>query len=323
MALLSFRIFPKRTACLKTLLFFCLQMAAIGQTACTPSQPPMQTAGSADETAACAEPQEAIDALYTESDSLEVVKLLKECPAETDNDVLYFARHFIGRPYVAHTLEGNAEERLVVNLRQLDCTTFVETVTALVMTRRQGKTSFLDFCNNLERIRYGKGGRNGYCSRLHYFGWWIQENERRGIVSIVGDAKLFTGRKQLNLSYMSQHPEKYEALRRSPSRRDSIYRLEQAYNGISFPYLPARLCCRPPQELQAIEPGDLIAITTSKKGLDYAHLGFATRDKEGCLHLLNASSIYKKVVDDGNTLCQYLKKHPSFTGITVLRIKKN
>jgi hypothetical protein len=34
---------------------------------------------------------------------------------------------------VAHTLEPNNNERLIINLRQLDCTTFVEQVAALYL----------------------------------------------------------------------------------------------------------------------------------------------------------------------------------------------
>ena len=70
---------------------------------------------------------------YRESDSVKVATLLDEArqqPADT-NWMLYFARRLTGIPYVAKTLEVNNEEQLIVNLRQLDCTTYVETVTAL------------------------------------------------------------------------------------------------------------------------------------------------------------------------------------------------
>jgi hypothetical protein len=49
-------------------------------------------------------------------------------------------------------------------------------------------------------------------------------------------------------------------------------------------------------------------------------LGFAVWKKDG-LHLLNASMIHKKVVEEPMTFYQYLQKHPSHTGIRVLRIK--
>ena len=71
---------------------------------------------------------------------------------------------------------------------------------------------------------------------------------------------------------------------------------------------------------QAVRSGDIIALTTKKAGLDISHVGFAVWHKNS-LHLLNASSLKKKVVDDDETLYSYSKKHPSMTGIRVLRIR--
>ena len=73
--------------------------------------------------------------MAADTDSTFVMKALKEArslPSAT-NFPLHFARLFIGRPYVAHTLEVADPERLVVNTRQLDCTTLVENVTALTL----------------------------------------------------------------------------------------------------------------------------------------------------------------------------------------------
>ena len=67
--------------------------------------------------------------------------------------------------------------------------------------------------------------------------------------------------------------------------------------------------------------GDIIAITCQKPGLDIAHLGFAVWQKDG-LHLLNASQIHKRVVEEPMTLRQYLEKHPSHTGIRIVRSNK-
>ena len=69
--------------------------------------------------------------LYTQADSARVEALLRENPGE--NDVLFYARKFIGVPYVAATLEKSDPEQLVVNLRQMDCTTLVETTLALTL----------------------------------------------------------------------------------------------------------------------------------------------------------------------------------------------
>ena len=50
-----------------------------------------------------------------------------------------------------------------------------------------------------------------------------------------------------------------------------------------------------------------------------ACLGFAVWHKDG-LHLLNASQLHKKVVEEPMTLEQYLSRHPSFTGIRVVQL---
>ena len=69
-----------------------------------------------------------------------------------------------------------------------------------------------------------------------------------------------------------------------------------------------------------VKDGDVIVIITNKKGLDTQHLGFASWHKDG-LHLLNASSIHHKVIEEPMTLRQYLYKHPTMPGIRILRIK--
>ena len=61
---------------------------------------------------------------YQKADSLTVCSLLAK--ANTKTSTLWFARQFLGVPYVAHTLELNDKEQLVVNTRELDCTTLVE-----------------------------------------------------------------------------------------------------------------------------------------------------------------------------------------------------
>ena len=55
-------------------------------------------------------------------------RLLNDTSLRTSLD---FARRLKGRPYVASTLEVADPERLVVNLRGLDCATLVETASAL------------------------------------------------------------------------------------------------------------------------------------------------------------------------------------------------
>ena len=80
---------------------------------------------------------------YLQADSLKICQLLQQANRETS--VLWLARQFLGVPYVAHTLEINDDERLVVNTRQLDCTTLFETVTALKLCTQADKHGFADY----------------------------------------------------------------------------------------------------------------------------------------------------------------------------------
>lgn len=263
---------------------------------------------------------------YTREDSLTVVRLLEEGktqPAGT-NMPMFFAERLIGVPYVAATLEINDWEDLVVNLRQLDCTTLVENVVALTRTVRKTRPSFEAFCRELETIRYKDGVRNGYSSRNHYFSEWIDSNSRLGIVAEVkGEAgknyRPFTAVQKLNLNYMSTHPDKYPMLKGKPDEIARISANEKESGGKTVRYIPFELLDKGKEVLGDVCDGDILAIVTKKNGLDTSHLGFAVW-QNGKLHLLNASSIHKKVVLEPMTLSQYMKKHPSQAGVRVVRI---
>jgi len=259
---------------------------------------------------------------YSQKDSIVATELLKSCMTECktkDNSLIYFARKLKSIPYVARTLEGGECERLVVNLRQLDCTTYVENVIALYLCIKNGKTTFRDFCNYLRNIRY-ENGIVTYPTRLHYFSYWIEQNTLTGIVrEIVPQDSSVTEDSEYDIYYMSSNPEKYPALRKDTSLIDDIAEMEKYFDGKTYRYIPkAKL--KNPESLQAyIKDGDIIAIVTNKKGLDISHIGFAAWHK-GNLHLLNASSIHKKVVEEPMSLYKYMMRHPSQTGIRIIRV---
>lgn len=259
---------------------------------------------------------------YLQKDSIVATELLKSCMTECktkDNCLMYFARKLKSIPYVARTLEGGERERLVVNLRQLDCTTYVENVIALYLCIKNGETTFRDFCNYLRKIRY-ENGIVTYPTRLHYFSYWIEQNTLTGIVrEIVPQDSSVTEDSEYDIYYMSSNPEKYPALRKDTSLIDDIAEMEKYFDGKTYRYIPkAKL--KNPESLQAyIKDGDIIAIVTNKKGLDISHIGFAAWHK-GNLHLLNASSIHKKVVEEPMSLYKYMMRHPSQTGIRIIRV---
>jgi len=263
---------------------------------------------------------------YEWEDSTRVANMLQEARlhAEDQNMVLYFAHQFLDTPYVGHTLEVNEEESLVVNLRQLDCTTFVETVMALTLAFYHDGQGWDDYLWWLQTIRYDKGKMDGYCSRNHYFSQWINSNSRLGLVEEqTGDASAdhypFVATQQLQLSFMSTHPEYYAMLKNHPERVKTMASLERELSGTEVRYIPASLLDKSAEELRYIKDGDILAYVTNKNGLDISHVGFAEWGKDGKLHVLNASSIYKKVILEPMTLYQYAKKQPAMLGIRVIR----
>lgn len=273
---------------------------------------------------------QAIDGIFSDrthfstEDSLTICNMLEEArqQPQTAGQPLFFARKFIGRPYVAHTLELPGEERLVVNTTQLDCTTLVETVTALTMCAARKLYSFRDYLNALMSLRYRGGRLDGYVSRLHYFSDWIEDKGRMGITTeIQSPAPPFTGVQKLDIYYMSTHTKSYKALEEHSEFIEKIREQEMELTGRTYRFIPKRDVQNTKLMRNTVKDGDIIAITCNKRGLDIAHLGFAVWRNDG-LHLLNASMLHKKVVEEPMTLYKYLQQHPSHTGIRIIRLNR-
>ncbi len=264
----------------------------------------------------------AVSVQYSASDSLMVEQLLRIGQQERGNEnrMIYYGKKFLDVPYVAHTLEIGNEEKLVVNLKQVDCTTFVEYVAALSMCDMKEQRHFKDFCNNLTSIRYRNGIIDGYASRLHYFTWWGEDNERMGIVKeIVSEDAPFTAVQRVQVDYMSSHPLLYKRLKNDASLIPVIKEYEAAMNGKQYRYIPKSRLGGTREELSAVCSGDIVSIITSKKGLDTSHVGIVVW-QDGRLHLMHASSLKNRVVLDSETFYDYSMKQRSQLGIRVYRL---
>ena len=119
---------------------------------------------------------------------------------------------------------------------------------------------------------------------------------------------------------MSNHYTSYPMLKANPQMVVPIAQMEKKLTGRKYRYIPKSTIRNNNLYRQAIHDGDIIAITTKKEGLDTSHIGIAVWHKDG-LHMLNASQIHKKVVEEPMTLYQYMQKHPSQTGIRIIRVK--
>jgi hypothetical protein len=247
----------------------------------------------------------------------ELIRTLDQGEASSETPgrlVLRIGAFFLGRPYRAETLESKKVERLVLNLRELDCVTFVENVVALTWLGRSRQKSFDAFRRLLREIRYRQGRLRGYASRLHYFSDWIYDNEKKGIVKDVTEE--IGGRPfHKAVSFMTTHPELYPPLKQAVQFRRMRSVEREISRRVLFFISKKDLRRRE----RGIHDGDLIAITAKTEGLDILHVGFAARVKNR-VHLLHASSAEGRVVLSLKTLYRYLMENEARSGIMVARL---
>lgn len=265
---------------------------------------------------------------YTPEDSIRVMNLLQSAEKDAAKDstagqtMLRIGRAIekMNIPYVAHTLEPNDQERLIINLRELDCTTFVESAMALTLCVRSGRTTFDDYCRILQKIRYWQGRAPQYIRRLHYFTSWIEDNTTMDLVKELQTPNPpFTAVQTVQAHYMTQHVDKYRMLTVNPQDVPMIREMEKRIEGKKYRYIPKQQLYNNRQLRNTIHDGDIIVIITNIKGLDTQHIGIAAWHADG-LHLLNASSIHHRVIEEPMTLRQYLYKHPTMPGIRIVRV---
>jgi len=219
----------------------------------------------------------------------------------------------LGTPYVGGTLEGAGPEICRADLTGLDCVTFFENVLAMARCSKLGTPSWDAFIKQITRTRYRDGQLDGYTSRLHYTAEWIENNVAKGVVRDVtpdlgGDVF------PIRVSFMSEHPQYYPPLKADTSLVGTIASIERRL-ATTTRYIVPR------EKIADIEPllktGDIVAIATSKAGLDYAHTGLIVR--EGSVaRLMHASVTKKKVILDVR-LSDYIASVKSHIGVSILR----
>jgi hypothetical protein len=236
------------------------------------------------------------------------------------DSIVRLGETFVGTPYAAATLDVPGDERLVVNLRELDCVTFVESVLALARVAREPAGQERDaaeewaaFEDELRRLRYRNGVVAGYASRLHYFGEWIADNERRGVVRdltrVLGGVE-----DDRPLTFMSAHPEAYPQLA-EPANREAIGQVEAALSTRPRGRIPRE---RLADALPQIAGGDVLAATTEIEGLDVVHTAFAYW-QAGELHLLHAPDVGEVVRVSPAPLLEWMRLNRQQTGLMVAR----
>lgn len=220
---------------------------------------------------------------------------------------------FVGAPYVPATLEAPGPEHLVVNLREFDCVTFVESMLAFARVLRSNKSDFDSFRNELQRIRYHDGELKEYPSRLHYFSDWIADNQAKGVVE--DQTRALGGVVDAEpIDFMSQNRAEYRQL--ADARfYEAIRQREKELNQRTRYMIPEN---KIDQIASRIRNGDVIAATSSVKGLDVAHTGLAIW-RGGKLHMMHAPLIGDSVEISENPLSERIIFIPRQDGIMVAR----
>ncbi|MDN3689558.1 N-acetylmuramoyl-L-alanine amidase-like domain-containing protein [Cyclobacterium jeungdonense] len=260
------------------------------------------------QTVCSVESRNILEAAFSELSQTKYSKL------STNDLIVNIGSQFIHTPYVEKTLELPGEEKLVIDVMGLDCTTFLETVVVLARLTKQGRLSFEDYEQELEFLRYRDGIKRDYSSRLHYFSDWTYQNQRKGILNDITSE--MGGRYYENKpSFMSANPRFYVQLN-NPEFLVQLKAIEEEIKLRTYSFVPKEELSR---HVDKIKPGDLIAITTTMKNLDIVHVGFAI-EQNGLIHLLHASTRSMQVEISDKPLSDYLKGNKSQSGIMVSRL---
>lgn len=235
-----------------------------------------------------------------------------------------------GVKYVASTLEpaelpADADrhvEPLVIKLDAVDCTTFVEYVTAAILGRVAEPTpSDSIFQRFVQALRYRDGRRGNYASRKHYFSEWISDAQAYGMLTEVTPSIPVAKPLHRSIDFMSKHLQYYPLLSASPAMLAQVQEVESLLSSQSLSYVPSS---RIREAYASLRHGDIVAFVTDTRGLDVQHVGFVwwPDTTKGEPHLLHASSSLGRVCVSDATLADYALKARHCMGIRIVRLNQ-
>lgn len=218
----------------------------------------------------------------------------------------------LGKPYEAALLDRSTPEYLYISLNQTDCMLFIEEVysySKMIKNKQQGVDYFT---NGIKDVRYH--GEVAYCNRNHYFKDWAITNINKGL--FVDEAARLTHQYlKFSANVLSK------TIASMPAHADDLACIqdrEKYVDTLTLGFIPLKDLAK---YLPRIKSGDIIGIIRTPNGRadSIHHLGIAYVH-EGKVSLIDASSIYKKVVIE-DTLIGYLAKFKNSEGIILLRAK--
>ncbi|MDB9506273.1 DUF1460 domain-containing protein [Microcystis aeruginosa CS-338/01] len=222
------------------------------------------------------------------------------------------APQFLGAKYQAGLIDRSATEKLFISLKEFDCVLFLKTVLALSHNFALKNYHYSAFSQQVFNQRYRHGILDGYCSRLHYFSDWINDNQKRGnvenIIQKLGGITL-----DKKLSFMSKNRPLYPQLK-PQSNYDCIQQVERQLESLSLTYIPTAKIKDIYPQLQA---GDIIGVVTNIAGLDTTHTGLVYRFPDGKISLIHASPAGQVTI--AKDLQKYISKVDKAIGIFLVR----
>jgi len=237
---------------------------------------------------------------------------------------------FLGLPYVASTCEPKtlpadpvkAVEPLIIDLKHVDCTTFVEYLTAARLGRLaqpQANDSILQ--RFVQALRYRDGKRGNYATRLHYFSEWISQAQANGLLTELTASLPGAQSQQKVINFMSSNPKFYPQLQTSAELVSLIKVAEAKLSAQRTYYVPSASVAK---TYPMLRHGDIVAFVTDRAGLDVQHVGFVwCPDGKSAPRLLHASSDKKQVIVSDRTLGEYAKAVKHCQGVRILRLIEN
>lgn len=272
----------------------------------------------------------------------EAQQLLSKFSNETNTQerLDFYSKIFLGLPYgkngpLGEGPEGRFDRDPLYRFDLFDCTTYVETVVALALSRTVN-----EFENNLDKIRYEDGDVD-YLKRNHFTDLqWIPFNTANGYMSEINQKvfppeELKTAQAIINFpNWLKSHKieQIIAPLETIETRRALLEELKslasqykQSVARVS--YISIKSILLKPSLLNSIPSGAIINFvrpnwdltTTSGTHQNISHQGFIFRNNK--IPILRHATITGKVEEI--SLVQYLKKfenHPTLKGIHLMTV---
>ena len=255
------------------------------------------------------------------ADTLKISTILKNnraAGADPSSLLIPIAVELTGLPYkdIVHT---DTTGLPTAELDGLDEMSFLNTVIALSrMSVAPYNTSWKELPDYLAKSGWRRGEASNYASRMFYGSDWIVDNRARGNIADMTE-NYSTLYRTKSLDYLSRHRDEIPALKDS-ARYEDTRMVEFGYRLHKIPHLK-REALESKDIIGEVKDGDIVMLLTPEPDFDYYTVGFIVKRNDG-LHLIHASKVDGKVLEEPETLGRYIKRNvKKIYGIRWLRLK--